>query len=439
MKKNTWRISKTAWVLLLLIGLYVAGTSQPARAVTPWVTGDVFVGVSGGSYQVYDNTGVFKETISDGLGGFTTGCAFNLSLDKLYTTNFSNAQVVVYNDPSPHSIAQFISTGRSPTESVVFASNGHFFVGGPINPDIEEYDAAGNLIDTDTVAADGTGGPDWIDLAADQATMFFASEGRDIRRFDVVNDVQLPNFATLPGVGNAFALRLLPPGDGSGGLLVADGLEVKRLDGAGNVVQTYDVAGEDSWFALNLDPNGTSFWSGNFGTANFYRFNIASGAVEVGPINTGTGPSTLFGICLKGELTAAQPKEGRMTGGGSVFQGSRVTHGFQLHCDASQGPNNLEVNWNGNRFHLETLTSAACSDAPNIDEAPPVAGFDTYKGEGTGRYNGVSGATAAWTFTDAGEPGGGDFAEIVITDANGNNVLTVSGFLNRGNHQAHKE
>ncbi len=135
-----------------------------------------------------------------------------------------------------------------------------------------------------------------------------------------------------------------------------------------------------------------------------------------------------------------KPLQGRMTGGG-VFtsDGLRVTHGFELHCDASQGPNNLQVNWDGNRFHLEGLTSAACSDDPNIDEAPPVAGFDTYKGTGTGRYNGVSGATAEWTFTDAGEPGSNDFAKIVIKDADSNVVLSVSGTLNRGNHQAHAE
>ena len=133
---------------------------------------------------------------------------------------------------------------------------------------------------------------------------------------------------------------------------------------------------------------------------------------------------------------------GRMTGGGSVFtaDGVRVTHGFELHCDANQEPNNLQVNWGkGNKFHLESLTSASCNDDPAIEPNPPAAGFDTYEGVGTGRYNGVSGATATWTFTDAGEPGNSDFAELVITDAGGNVVLSVSGNLNRGNHQAHEE
>jgi len=129
-----------------------------------------------------------------------------------------------------------------------------------------------------------------------------------------------------------------------------------------------------------------------------------------------------------------------MTGGGSVIYGDiRVTHGFVLRCDPSQNSNNLEVNWDsGNRFHLESLTAVSCSDNPSILPNPPKAGFDTLQGSGTGRYNGVSGATAVWTFTDAGEPGDNDTATILIKDADGNTVLSVSGNLSGGNHQAHK-
>jgi hypothetical protein len=134
--------------------------------------------------------------------------------------------------------------------------------------------------------------------------------------------------------------------------------------------------------------------------------------------------------------------EGRMTGGGSVFtkDNARVTHGFELKCDANKTPNNLEVNWGkGNKFHLETLNSAFCKDDPAIVPNPPVAGFDTYIGSGTGRYNGVSGATAQWVFTDAGEPGMNDLARLLIKDVDGNVVLVVAGNLNSGNQQAHKE
>jgi len=135
--------------------------------------------------------------------------------------------------------------------------------------------------------------------------------------------------------------------------------------------------------------------------------------------------------------------QGRMTGGGSVFGSgqNRVTHGFELHCSADDQPNNLEVNWNkGDRFHLEQLTAASCINDPDINEGMPTAGFDTYIGSGTGRYNGVSGATIEWYFTDAGEPGkDNDIATILIRDVNNNVVLSVNGSLNQGNHQAHDD
>ena len=129
----------------------------------------------------------------------------------------------------------------------------------------------------------------------------------------------------------------------------------------------------------------------------------------------------------------------RMTGGGSVFEtdGTRVTHGFELHCDTSDVPNRLEINWAGHQFHLETLVTAFCFKDPAIDAAHPTNIFNTYIGSGTGRLDGVAGATARWTFTDAGEPGKNDTATIVIKDSLGKVVLTVSGNLDSGNQQAH--
>jgi hypothetical protein len=303
-------------LVLLGIAAFVAGHDSAEAA--GWAVGDVFAGTGSGTYDVHNNSGVFKETITQAPLGFAgTGCAFNPSLDKLYTTNF-NTEVVVFNDAHPHSIVQTVDTGAQGgdgAESVVFAANGDFYVGHALgNTDIQRFNAAGVFQQQYNVPTELMGS-DWIDLSADQKTMFYTSEGRRIMRYDVSGaGAPLTDFATLPGIENAFALRLLPPGDGSGGLLVADTANIKRLSAAGNVVQTYDVAGEDYWFALNLDPNGTSFWSAETRTGNFYRFNIATGDVisgnppEVGPINATSG-SRLYGLCLKGELSPGVPPE----------------------------------------------------------------------------------------------------------------------------------
>jgi hypothetical protein len=117
--------------------------------------------------------------------------------------------------------------------------------------------------------------------------------------------------------------------------------------------------------------------------------------------------------------------------------GTRVTHGFELHCNRNDDPNNLEINWGTqpeNNFHLESLTFVRCTDAPGIVPDPPVAPFDTYHARGTGRCNGVA-ANIEWTFTDAGEPGTADTATYAIT---GGCTLNASGPLTFGNHQAHK-
>ncbi len=134
--------------------------------------------------------------------------------------------------------------------------------------------------------------------------------------------------------------------------------------------------------------------------------------------------------------------EGRMTGGGSVFAGlNRVTHGFELHCDELDLPNNLQVNWGrGNQFHLEQLLTATCTDSELIDQTPPGhSPFDTFIGTGIGRCNGVSGAEISFTFVDGGEPGFRfDTVEIEITGCPDGLSLSVSGNLKKGNHQAHR-
>ena len=140
-----------------------------------------------------------------------------------------------------------------------------------------------------------------------------------------------------------------------------------------------------------------------------------------------------------------------MTGGNCTVGGVHVQHGFELHCNANQTPNNLEVNWTidgqtgSYRFHLEALETAFCTDNPNLDEEQPVAGFDTYDGTGEGRYtdnqNDQCDAFAKWTFTDDGEPGSGvDHLKITITcDETDLKVLDISCKLKGGNHQAHKK
>lgn len=146
-------------------------------------------------------------------------------------------------------------------------------------------------------------------------------------------------------------------------------------------------------------------------------------------------------VTLPGPAHAAADAAGAgMDGGGCLTapDEQRITHGFDLHCDADDPPNTLDIDWAGHRFHLAEVGSARCTDDPAIDLEPPVAGFDTVSGNGTGRLNDEDGATVEWTFSDAGAAGVEDRAAIIIRNPSGDVVLDVSGTLTYGNHEAHE-
>lgn len=295
-----------AGILLLATSSLLQPPFSWAEAPPPWQVGDVFVAVGDGTYHIFDRQGSLKHTLAGELGGYTADCGFNPALDRLYTANFTHTQVVVYEDGAEHGAVQNIDAGAvSPqghSSGLVFDKEGHFFVGhAGGNRLIHQYDARGRLLATYPVAGERRG-VQGLDLASDQRTLFYTSGGRWIHRLDTATGEGLSPFAELEGEGHAFGLRLLEPGDGTGGLLVADGGEIKQLDETGQVARVYDAQGQDAWFALNLDPDGRSFWAADSESDRLYRFDLLSGQV-LQQLRAGPG-NTLFGVCVKGELKA---------------------------------------------------------------------------------------------------------------------------------------
>ncbi len=186
---------------------------------------------------------------------------------------------------------------------------------------------------------------------------------------------------------------------------------------------TFSGLGADTYFVVE-DTQG---WVQTYPSDVFYTLNLAG---DVTGINFGNYDPSIS------PPPPSSGVEGKMTGGGSV---GTAKFDFELTCNVDKKPMGLEVNWGKNKFFLEELTSASCSDDSAINPEKPSASFDTYTGAGTGRYNKLSGYTASWTFKDAGEPGKDDTAVIQIYDASGNLVLDVSGTLKDGNIQAHNK
>jgi streptogramin lyase len=275
------RIHLLALVALLLL---------PAAAQAfEFQIGDVLAGLQG-QVQVWRGSAIVNTLTVPPT--YTTGMATDKA-GNVYVTNL--VTVTKYDKTGAVLANPFVTPGGTP-ESIVFDKAQNFYlsdVGGGIG--VTKYDLSGNKLATYS----NIGRTDWIDLAQDQTTLYYTTEGNFVGRYDTVTGTVLSNFATGLTGGSAFALRILS----DGGVLVADGAFVQRLDSAGNKIQTYDVTGEDTWFALNLDPDGKTFWSGNYGTGKFYHFDIASGSQIGSAYDTGTGYYSLFGLAVYGEIT----------------------------------------------------------------------------------------------------------------------------------------
>ncbi|RMF80306.1 MAG: WD40 repeat domain-containing protein [Chloroflexi bacterium] len=274
---------------------------------------------------------------------FVTGCAFDQD-GNLFVTAFTAGTVIRFSGPNaPHeNLGQFAGSYSGSPESIVFDAEGNVYIGA-VNGDndIRQFDRFGNLIGRFNVEV-GSRGTDWIELAADQRTMLYTSEDSTIFRYDLSTRRHLPPLTTnLPGSA-AFALRILP--DNS--VLVADRDFVLRLDSTGRELQRYDVAGENRWFSLNLDPDGQSFWAGTLDTGNLYKFDIEAGGAPLQMIETGA-EDQLGGVCVFGELTTALGADLAISAEDHTIAVDTVTYQMTLVNNGPGIATNVEVT---NRF-----------------------------------------------------------------------------------------
>jgi hypothetical protein len=270
--------------------------SSAARAGTPYVVGDVFAATGNGQVKEFTPAGTLVQTLNDTtLSTYTTGMCFDPA-GNFFVTNISLTSVSKFDNSGNLLSANFL-TGLVTPESCVLDSAGNIYVGEAHNSQIKKFSSTGTLLATYFTP----GGSDWIDLAADQCTLFYDDEGTAIHRFNACTNTQLPDFATgLPG--GHYALRILP----GGGVIVAAGPQVQLLDSTGTVVSNYTASGESVFFALNRDPNGTQFWTGGINSGIIYKFNFNPVGPPVTTFNS--NPATLLaGLSVFGELVISQP------------------------------------------------------------------------------------------------------------------------------------
>ena len=381
--------------LLMTAAIALLLATPVAASAADFKDGDVFVGTSTGEYIVYDNGGTLLETIDQALAASGTREAVDCAFDRagvLYTTAFQFARLVRFLGPAPHNKLSAVTTGPFP-ESISFARDGAFYVGHQDNPNsLRKFNSAGAPVASFSPASPAV----LIDLSADQRTVFY-TERTDpsppiVHRFDVEAGEDRPNFANLGGTDRIADLKLLPPGDGSGGAIVAQTTSIKRVDGSGTVVATYDRAGEDTWFGIALDPDGRSFWAQTATPGNVFRFNIATGIVDRGPL---ASAGSAFGICVKGTRTAALDNAAPSISISTPAEGATFQQGQEVKASftCADDPNGSGIN---------RCTGTVPDNTP-IDTGSP--GTKTFNVEAVDNApNGGNTATASRTYTVVAPP-----------------------------------
>ena len=225
--------------------MLAAAFGAPEASAADIATGTVMVSTGSGKVTEFTQTGTMITQIDTTTGApFTTGSVFDTA-GNFYVTDF-NAQQVTKFDPTGFLIGPFGGPYNADPESITLDAAGNFYVGQADGAHtILKFDPSGTLLKTFAPATEERG-TDWIELGADECTLFYTSEGADILTFNACTNTQGPNFnkVTLPGSA-AFAHRLLP----AGGMLVADSSVVVRLDASGNLIQTYTGLGSGTLFA----------------------------------------------------------------------------------------------------------------------------------------------------------------------------------------------
>ena len=312
---------RRAFIVAASLGMFSAGALVTSNAwALPYTPGDVFADVGGGIIKEFTPNGVLVQALNDTHSGEGDGMAFDAA-GNLYATAGFAANTVVKFDPNGVLINPSFGSGYTghPESIVVDNTNHVLYVGQPDgNHNVLKFDLTGTPLGSFAPAIQDRG-TDWLDLAADLHTLHYTSEGTSVLSFNLAANSQNPNFANGLLGPNAFAHRILS----DGGELVADRDRVVRLDASGNVMHTYTIANTTLLFALNLDPNGTDFWTADYLTGEVFEVNIATGAIDHMWNATLVAGGPLGGLAVFGEIcqTCNVPEPSALTLFGSGLLG----------------------------------------------------------------------------------------------------------------------
>lgn len=284
--------------LLVVCGVFVL--LSPVQTILSFERGDVIVSLEPGPVQWYRPDGTLRQILVGTVPGTGEGMGFDPS-GNLYVTRWctdpnctSTGNTIEMFNVLGHSMGAVGRGYNCSPHAIVFRSDWVAYVGqAGCTGDVLRFTPGTLDPDAFDVTPENQGSF-WIDLAPDGCTVYYTSVGPNVKRYDTCARAQLPDFnaAPLPG-GTTHDLRILP----DGGLLVASGEVIVRLDAAGALVQTYAVSGESTlWAGLDLVGDG-SFWAANYFSSNIHKFDVATGN-RLASFNTATPPNTAVAVAV---------------------------------------------------------------------------------------------------------------------------------------------
>ncbi len=139
-----------------------------------------------------------------------------------------------------------------------------------------------------------------LETASDGCTLLVATKTLGVFRFDACTFRVLPQLVPKLDVSR---VRLLP--DATALLVLTGQASIRRIDGNGTTVKEYAVPGvAGGWVAVDLTPDGQSFWAATASGA-LYRIDLATGAVVQGPLQVSDTATDL--VVANAPLGAAPP------------------------------------------------------------------------------------------------------------------------------------
>jgi hypothetical protein len=148
---------------------------------------------------------------------------------------------------------------------------------------VDRFDASGALVRSYGTAFNGGMGGflgvTHMALSADGERLFHVSEtGPHVYAHDLKADKQLGIIHTRSDPPPlVFGIAAVP----DGGLLVACGSEVRRLDASGTPVRSYTTPEGRGWAVVAMRPDGEHFWAADFFGARLCSINLETGAVGI--------------------------------------------------------------------------------------------------------------------------------------------------------------